>query len=85
LDISALRAALTESRRIALEALGGGGKTTTLVQFATESTREAELVFLIDLPSWIRQGIDILEFIARARPFAVARSDNAGRLASSVL
>ena len=79
LDITALRAALTESRRIALEA-PGGGKTTTLVQLATESTREAELVFLIDLPSWIRQRIDILEFIARTRPFR-AHNITAGDLA----
>jgi hypothetical protein len=80
LDTSALRAALTQSRRIALEAPGGGGKTTTLVQLATESTREAELVFLIDLPSWVRQGTDILEFIARARPFR-AQNITAGDLA----
>jgi hypothetical protein len=36
MDTSALRAALTESRRIALEAPGGGGKTTTLVHLAME-------------------------------------------------
>jgi len=80
LDTSALCAALTESRRIVLEAPGGGGKTTTLVQLATESPREGELVFLIDLTAWIRQGIDILEFIARARPFR-AHNITAGDLA----
>ena len=80
LDTGALRAALTESRRIALEAPGGGGKTTTLVQLATDSQREGELVFLIDLPAWIRQDIDVLEFIARARPFR-ARYITAGDLA----
>jgi hypothetical protein len=80
LDTAALRAALSESRRIALEAPGGGGKTTTLLQFATENTRETELAFLIDLPSWIRQGIDILEFIAQARPFR-AHNITAGDLA----
>jgi hypothetical protein len=80
LDAGSLRVALTESRRIALEAPGGGGKTTTLVQLATESPREGELVFLIDLPAWIRQHIDILEFIARARPFR-ARNITAGDLA----
>jgi HEAT repeat protein len=80
LDTTALRAALTESRRIALEAPGGGGKTTTLLQFATESTRKAELAFLIDLPAWIRQAIGILEFIAQSRPF-LAHNITAGDLA----
>ena len=80
LDTTALRAALTECRRIALEAPGGGGKTTTLLQFATESTCEAELAFLIDLPAWIRQAIGILEFIAQSRPF-LAHNITAGDLA----
>lgn len=79
-DTAALHAALTESRRIALEAPGGGGKTTTLLQLVTENTREAELAFLIDLPAWIRRGIDILEFIAQSRPFR-ALDINAGDLA----
>ena len=80
LDTENLRASLIESRRIALEAPGGGGKTTTLVQLATENQRESELAFLIDLPTWIRSGADILEFIVRARPFR-ARSISAADLA----
>jgi len=75
-----LRKALAESRRLALEAPGGGGKTTTLVQLATESQSDAQIAFLIDLPAWIRSGSDILEFIARARPFR-ARNICAGDLA----
>jgi hypothetical protein len=80
LNTGALREALIESRRIALEAPAGGGKTTTLVQLATEPPRDGDLSFLIDLPAWIRHGIDILEFIARARPFR-ARNITAGDLA----
>ena len=80
LDTDNLRTALIESRRIALEAPGGGGKTTTLVQLATENQFKRELSFLIDLPAWIRSGVDILEFIVRARPFR-ARNIGAADLA----
>ncbi|MGM5022147.1 NACHT domain-containing protein [Tardiphaga sp. 367_B4_N1_1] len=80
LDPDDLRASLFESRRIALEAPGGGGKTTTLVQLATENLRDGELAFLIDLPAWIRSGADVLEFIARARAFR-ARNISATDLA----
>ncbi|MGO8841706.1 MAG: NACHT domain-containing protein [Methyloceanibacter sp.] len=69
LDTDGLWASLIESRRVALEAPGGGGKTTTLVQLTTENPREGEIAFLIDLPAWIRSGTDVLEFIARARSF----------------
>jgi hypothetical protein len=80
LDIEQLRDALIRSQRIALEAPGGGGKTTTLVQLATENLRAGEIVFLVDLPAWIRSGIDVLEFIARAPPFR-ARNITAADLA----
>jgi hypothetical protein len=33
---------------------GGGGKTTTLIQLATETQYEGEISFLIDLPAWVR-------------------------------
>jgi hypothetical protein len=69
LDIEGLLTALRESRRIALEAPGGGGKTTTLVQLATQPARDSELSFLIDLPAWIRSGTDVLDFVARGTPF----------------
>jgi hypothetical protein len=80
LDTEELRTALRESRRIALEAPGGGGKTTTLVQLATGPPRDGELTFLIDLPAWIRSGTDILDFIARGAPFR-ARNVSAADLA----
>jgi hypothetical protein len=80
LDTETLRTALTESRRIALEAPGGGGKTTTLVQLATEPPRDGELSFLVDLPAWIRSGTDVLDFIARGTPFR-ARNISAADLA----
>ena len=68
-DHAALRTALRESRRISLEAPGGGGKTTTLVQLATDSAGDGDLVFLVDLPAWIRGGVNILEFVARSPSF----------------
>jgi hypothetical protein len=80
LDTEELRTALRESRRIALEAPGGGGKTTTLAQLATEPPRDGELTFLIDLPAWIRSGTDVLDFIARGAPFR-ARNISAADLA----
>jgi hypothetical protein len=80
LDIDGLRTSLAESRRIALEAPGGGGKTTTLVQLATENLREGALTFLVDLPAWIRSGTDVLEFIAHTRAFR-ARNITAADLA----
>ena len=85
IDTDGLRARLLASRRIALEAPGGGGKTTTLVQLATESPREGELLFLIDLPAWVRSRADILEFITRARAFRTRNitSSNLARLANS--
>jgi hypothetical protein len=69
MDTEALRTALTESRRIALEAPGGGGKTTTLVHLAMESPGAGEVSFLVDLPAWIHSGADVLEFVARGRSF----------------
>jgi len=85
LDTDNLRALLRASRRISLEAPGGGGKTTTLVQLATENRREGQLAFLIDLPAWIRSGTDVLEFIARARGFRARNitAHDLARLANS--
>jgi hypothetical protein len=80
LDTDSLRAALAQAQRIALEAPGGGGKTTTLVQLATEPQPEGTLTFLIDLPAWVLSSNDILEFIARTRPFR-ARNVSAADLA----
>jgi hypothetical protein len=80
LDTDKLRASLARARRIALEAPGGGGKTTTLVQLATENQSENELFFLVDLPTWVRSGSDVLEFIASTRPFR-ARNIGASELA----
>jgi NACHT conflict system protein len=75
IDTSGIRASLAQARRIALEAPGGGGKTTTLVQLATETRPEGELSFLIDLPAWVQSRTDILEFIAHTPAF---RSRNIG-------
>jgi hypothetical protein len=79
-NIDRLRLSLLQSQRIALEAPGGGGKTTTLAQLAVENPREGELAFLVDLPAWIRSGADILDFIARAPAFR-ARNITASDLA----
>jgi hypothetical protein len=75
LDTTDIRASLMQARRIILEAPGGGGKTTTLIQLATEVRPEGELSFLVDLPAWVQSRIDILEFIGRTPAF---RSRNIG-------
>jgi hypothetical protein len=80
LDTEGLGTALRESRRIALEAPGGSGKTTTLVQLATDPPGDGELSFVIDLPAWIRSSTDVLDYIARGTPFR-ARNISAADLA----
>jgi len=80
IDTAGIRKSLAQSRRMVLEAPGGGGKTTTLVQLATEIRPEGELTFLIDLPAWIQSRVDILEFIARTPAFR-SRSIGAADLA----
>jgi hypothetical protein len=86
MDIEALRTALGEARRITLEAPGGSGKTTTLVQLATEPSCNDEVSFLVDLPAWIHSGTDLLEFIARGTPFRARNvtSTDLARLAQQV-
>ena len=69
LDTDDLRTSLAEARRIALEAPGGAGKTTTLVQLATDRPPESKLHFLSICPRRIRSGTDVLEFIARTPAF----------------
>jgi hypothetical protein len=64
LDFAGLQTALDEGRCIGLEAPGGGGKTTTLIQLANENRQKSGLAFLIDLPAWIRSGAGLLDFIA---------------------
>jgi len=68
LSVDALHAALLQGRRLVLEAPAGRGKTTTLVQLA-EGQDSQGLPLLIDLPAWMTSGVDVLEFVARSRPF----------------
>ena len=68
LNLDEILAALRQSRRVALEAPGGGGKTTTLVELASRTRSDTELLFLVDLPVWILSGSDLLDYIARAPP-----------------
>jgi len=79
LDLESIHAALTEGRRLVLEAPAGRGKTTTLVQLAMQCVGGG-LAFLIDLPAWARADIDILEFIARMPSFR-SRGIDGGNLA----
>jgi hypothetical protein len=69
LDLGGLYSALQSGRRIVLEAPGGRGKTTTLVQLAERSSDQS-LAFLVDLPAWTTSGSGVLEFVARARAFS---------------
>jgi hypothetical protein len=68
-DLATIEGSLIEGRRIILEAPGGRGKTTTLVQLAQQLGRSARLAFLVDLPSWVRSRQNVLEFIAHMPPF----------------
>ena len=64
-----LRTLLLQGRRIVLEGPAGCGKTTTLVQLALANGASQGIPVLIDLPGWIRSGLDILEYIARIPAF----------------
>jgi hypothetical protein len=69
LDLEDIRTALAHNHRIVLEAPAGRGKTTTLVQLASQNSDAGGLSFLINLPSWVKERVDILEFIARRPQF----------------
>jgi hypothetical protein len=75
-----IRQAVEKSRRIVLEAPAGRGKTTTIVQLAGQLSSGGCIVFVIDLPSWIQSGKDILSFIGGIPAF-LARGLGAEHLA----
>lgn len=72
--------AMTQSRRVVVEAPAGRGKTTTLVQLAAQHDGSGNLAFLIDLPAWVKSGTGILRYIAGIPAFQ-SRSVNAEALA----
>ena len=72
--------ALTESRRIVLEAPAGRGKTTTLIELAQQHAGAGQSAFLIDLPAWTGSGLGILESVA-GMPAFQARGIDARTLA----
>lgn len=47
-----------------------GVVSTTLVQIAQRTIAEGGLAFLVDLPFWVRTGMEILQFVAQAPAFA---------------
>lgn len=55
--------ALSQSRRIVLEAPAGRGKTTTLIQLA-QRPRASGTAFIVELPAWTSSRRRILEYIA---------------------
>lgn len=71
-----IRAALGQNRRIVLEAPAGRGKTTTLVQLAS-NVQSGQIPIFIDLPGWILSERPILEFIAGTPPFQARGLDAA--------
>lgn len=77
--VNDIRAALGQNRRIVLEAPAGSGKTTTLVQLASDM-QAGQIPIFIDLPGWVASGRGILEFIAGTPQFQ-ARGLDAGALA----
>lgn len=80
LRLNDLLTALTQGRRLLLEAPAGRGKTTTLIQLARQHASAKGAAFLIDLPLWTKSGLDILQFLTGMRPFQ-ARSLNTTSLA----
>jgi len=79
LSLERLHQALSQSRRIVLEAPAGRGKTTTLVQLAERHRDRGELAFLVSLPSWVKSNKGILEFITGTPAFQ-SRGINAAAL-----
>lgn len=79
-NTSHLRMLLLQGRRIVLEAPAGRGKTTTLVQLAQVAISSQGIPVLVDLPSWVRSGKDILEYVACSPAFR-ARGIDADALA----
>ncbi len=75
-----LRELLVRGRRLILEAPAGRGKTTTLIQLAEQGNGLEGIPLLVDLPSWIRSSVGILDYIARMPEF-LARSVDASGLA----
>ena len=69
LNLKSIRATLLEGRRVVLEAPAGRGKTTTLIQLAKPDEDVAGISFLIDLPTWVKSGLDILSYVAQLLPF----------------
>lgn len=67
-DASYLRTLLVQSRRIVLEGPAGCGKTTTLIQM-TRLNGFQGIPVLVDLPGWVKSGLDILEYLARRPEF----------------
>lgn len=80
LNLESIHAALTEGRRLILEAPAGRGKTTTLIQLAKQNGEGGGLAFLIDLSAWAKSEQDILDFVARMPSFR-SRTIDAGNLA----
>jgi hypothetical protein len=82
--LTEIQSALRQNRRLVLEAPAGRGKTTTLIQLATQ-IHAGQTTFFVDLPGWIASGRGILEFVAGAPQFqgraldatALARVQNA--------
>jgi hypothetical protein len=70
LSVDDLCTSLVQGRRVILEAPAGRGKTTTLLQIAKRTIDGGGLAFLVDLPSWVRSGAEILQFVAQAPAFA---------------
>ena len=86
IDLAGLQVALREGRRIVLEAPAGRGKTTTLIQLAERCGGQDELAFPVELPTWIRSNIDLLEFIASMPAFRSrgVRADDLAKIYGAV-
>jgi HEAT repeat protein len=69
LDLEDIQVSLNEGRRVVLEAPAGRGKTTMLLQLAKQDSGEGRLAFFINLPAWVKSGLDILDFVSHVPSF----------------
>lgn len=62
-SIDSIDKALSQSRRLVLEAPAGRGKTTMLVQLARRA-RAGQIAFMVNLPAWATRRTEILDYLS---------------------
>lgn len=68
-ELCDIKKMLLQGKRFVLEAPGGRGKTTTLLQLANLLSDEECIPFVVDFPSWIMSGKSIFEYLSQSPYF----------------